>query len=70
MPFTIPHHFLSKSIKKLYNYQCQICGTTLSKKTGPYAEGAHIQPLGEPHNGPDISSNIISYFQCPSKIES
>lgn len=55
---------LSKKIKELYNYRCQICGISLSKKTGPYIEGAHIKPIGEPHNGPDAKDNIICL--CPN----
>lgn len=31
---------------------------------GPYAEAAHIRPLGRPHNGPDICSNILCL--CPN----
>lgn len=31
---------------------------------GPYAEGAHIQPLGRPHDGPDVARNILCL--CPN----
>ena len=31
---------------------------------GPYAEAAHIQPLGMPHNGPDQISNMLCL--CPN----
>ena len=31
---------------------------------GPYAEAAHIQPLGKPHNGPDVPENILCL--CPN----
>ena len=41
---------ISNDIKKLYNYECQVCKTTISTKSGRYAEGAHIRPLGKPHN--------------------
>ena len=30
---------------------------------GPYAEGAHIRPLGRPHDGPDVEANVICL--CP-----
>ena len=29
-----------------------------------YAEGAHIRPLGEPHNGADVPGNILCL--CPN----
>jgi putative restriction endonuclease len=32
--------------------------------TGPYAEGAHIKPLGRPHDGPDIEANVLCL--CPN----
>ena len=31
---------------------------------GPYAEGAHIKPLGRPHNGPDSEDNVLCL--CPN----
>jgi putative restriction endonuclease len=55
---------ISGDIKKLYEYQCQVCSTALKTKTGLYAEGAHIKPLGKPHNGDDISDNILCL--CPN----
>jgi HNH endonuclease len=52
-------------IKRLHNYKCQICGTTIPLSNGKfYAEAHHIQPLGSPHNGPDVESNII--ILCPN----
>jgi putative restriction endonuclease len=30
----------------------------------PYAEGAHIRPLGAPHNGPDVVENVLCL--CPN----
>ena len=50
---------LGRQIKKLHKYQCQVCGVRLEGPSGPYAEAAHIQPLGRPHNGPDVSENIL-----------
>ncbi len=55
---------ISNDIKKLYNYECQVCKTTISTKSGRYAEGAHIRPLGKPHNGDDNSNNLICL--CPN----
>jgi putative restriction endonuclease len=55
---------MSRRIKKLYDYTCQICGTRLETPAGAYAEGAHIKPLGVPHNGPDVESNLLCL--CPN----
>ncbi|MFC1936002.1 HNH endonuclease, partial [Chloroflexota bacterium] len=46
------------------NYRCQVCGTRLEGPAGPYAEAAHIRPLGRPHNGPDMASNVLCL--CPN----
>jgi len=51
-------------VKKLYNYHCQVCNIQLGSSTGPYAEGAHIRPLGKPHDGPDEIGNILCL--CPN----
>lgn len=56
---------LTKLIKHLHHNTCQICGMSLhlsAEKT--YAEAHHIQPLGAPHNGPDIAENIL--ILCPN----
>jgi putative restriction endonuclease len=55
---------LSLKVKQMYNYCCQVCGTRLDTPAGPYAGGAHIKPLGIPHNGPDCGSNILCL--CPN----
>ncbi|GAB3692146.1 HNH endonuclease [Spirosoma flavus] len=55
---------LSFNIKKMYNFRCQICQIEISTNSGLYAEAAHIQPLGIPHNGPDIIGNILCL--CPN----
>lgn len=52
------------SIKGLYGHACQVCGTVLTTPSGPYAEAAHIRPLGTPHNGPDTPGNVICL--CPN----
>lgn len=49
----------TRVIKALYDYSCQICGIRLEGSAGPYAEAAHIRPLGEPHNGPDTLDNLL-----------
>jgi putative restriction endonuclease len=54
----------SRRVKEAYDYTCQVCGTRLDTPAGPYAEGAHVKPLGIPHNGPDDESNILCL--CPN----
>jgi putative restriction endonuclease len=51
-------------VKKLHCFKCQICQTSLHTPGGLYAEGAHIRPLGKPHNGPDAVDNILCL--CPN----
>jgi putative restriction endonuclease len=55
---------VAASVKRLYDNTCQICGTRLLTAAGPYSEGAHIRPLGVPHNGPDTLENILCL--CPN----
>lgn len=54
----------ARAIKTLYDYRCQICGIRLDSAAGPYAEAAHIRPLGTPHNGPDTLDNLLCL--CPN----
>jgi putative restriction endonuclease len=54
----------ARQIKELYDYRCQMCGIRLEGLAGPYAEAAHIRPLGAPHNGPDTPDNILCL--CPN----
>ncbi|WEK34676.1 MAG: YDG/SRA domain-containing protein [Candidatus Pseudobacter hemicellulosilyticus] len=54
----------AREIKRLYNFECQVCGQTIGTKSGKYAEGAHIRPLGRPHNGDDSVDNLICV--CPN----
>ncbi len=51
-------------IKRLYNFECQVCGFTIQTQGGRYAEGAHIKGLGKPHNGEDNSNNLLCL--CPN----
>jgi len=55
---------LCRDVKALYDYTCQVCGERISVRGIPYAEAAHIRPLGEPHNGRDRAGNIICL--CPN----
>ncbi|MFY1635846.1 YDG/SRA domain-containing protein [Solwaraspora sp. WMMB335] len=51
-------------VKRLHDYTCQICNTRLVTPAGPYAEACHIKPLGKPHNGPDVTENLLCL--CPN----
>ena len=55
---------LSERVKAIYAHKCQVCGTFLDSPSGPIAIGAHIKPLGKPHNGPDNLSNMLCL--CPN----
>ncbi|GAA4924201.1 putative restriction endonuclease [Nonomuraea thailandensis] len=55
---------LSRLIKALHDHTCQICGIRLLLPQGPYAEGAHIRPLGSPHDGHDVAGNLLCL--CPN----
>jgi len=52
------------SIKVLYKHTCRVCGIVLNTPSGPYAEAAHIRPLGTPHNGQDTPDNVLRL--CPN----
>lgn len=54
----------AQRIKALYDYCCQVCGIRLESNAGPYAEAAHIKPLGIPHNGADSINNLLCL--CPN----
>lgn len=54
----------AREIKALYDHRCQVCGIRLEGPAGPYAEAAHIRPLGAPHDGPDTPDNILCL--CPN----
>lgn len=56
---------IARTIKKIHNNRCQICGHSISLPDGTYySEAHHIMPLGRPHNGPDVPSNILCL--CPN----
>jgi putative restriction endonuclease len=55
---------LAHDIKRLYNFKCQVCGESIPTKHGYYAEGAHIKPLGRPHDGDDSLANLLCL--CPN----
>lgn len=56
---------LSRRIKIIHDFECQLCGLTLNLLNAKkYSEIHHIKPLGNPHNGPDIKENMICV--CPN----
>jgi len=56
---------VSRRVKELHGYRCQVCGELIGiVGGGAYAEGAHIRPLGRPHDGPDVESNVLCL--CPN----
>ncbi|HEY9206382.1 MAG TPA: HNH endonuclease [Candidatus Methanoperedens sp.] len=56
---------LSRFLKSVYSYECQICLHTFRLPIGNkyYAEAHHLKPLGEKHNGIDKETNMI--VLCP-----
>ena len=54
----------AEHVKELHDHTCQVCETRLESLGGPYSEGAHIKPLGKPHNGFDVEENILCL--CPN----
>lgn len=55
---------VTQRVKELNGHRCQVCGEVVQTPAGPYAEGAHIKPLGRPHDGPDVDSNVLCL--CPN----
>jgi putative restriction endonuclease len=55
---------IAHDIKILYKHKCQVCNIAVPTKNGFYSEGAHIKPLGKPHNGDDSLANLICL--CPN----
>jgi hypothetical protein len=54
-----------RKLKLLYDHKCQLCGTRLAQPDGKgYSEGHHLRPLGRPHDGPDLPSNVL--ILCPN----
>jgi hypothetical protein len=56
---------LAREVKRRHRFRCQVCGSTIVLPSGEcYAESHHIQPLGRPHDGPDVMDNILCV--CPN----
>ena len=56
---------VTKAVKAYYKDTCQVCcEPVIGKRNGLISIGAHIEPLGYPHNGPDVESNMLCL--CPN----
>lgn len=55
---------VSAQIKKIYGFRCQVCGIRVIGPSGPYAEAAHVRPLGARHGGTDTAGNMLCL--CPN----
>ena len=56
---------MARQVKAWHNYVCQFCEERIVLEGDfPYAEAAHIKALGEPHSGPDDTSNMLCL--CPN----
>ncbi len=56
---------ISREIKRLYEFRCQVCGLRLEIEPGVfYAEAHHLQPLGGEHQGRDDRGNLLCL--CPN----
>lgn len=55
---------VTRRVKEIHECRCQMCGERVETPTGPYAEAAHVRPLGRPHDGPDVRANVLCL--CPN----
>lgn len=55
---------VTRWVKDAHSHHCQICGMCIETPSGSYSEGAHIRPLGRPHDGADVASNVLCL--CPN----
>ena len=55
---------MTKQIKLIYQYKCQICDKTILLYKSQYAEAHHLRPLGGVHRGTDDPGNIL--IVCPN----
>ncbi len=51
-------------LKQKYNCECQVCGKSARINPTQFVEGAHLKPLGHPHNGQDAVDNLL--ILCPN----
>jgi putative restriction endonuclease len=55
---------ITRWVKSVHDFTCQVCSTRLETPVSAYAEGAHIKPIGTPHNGSDTVENMLCL--CPN----
>jgi putative restriction endonuclease len=55
---------VTREVKRLYEFTCQMCRIVLPTPVAPYAEAAHIKPLGGRHHGRDALDNVLCL--CPN----
>ncbi|MCB5910141.1 caspase, EACC1-associated type [Streptomyces pinistramenti] len=55
---------MHRQVKEWHDNRCQICSVRIEVPGGSYSEGAHIQALESPHNGPDAAGNVLCL--CPN----
>ncbi|GAA2903688.1 MULTISPECIES: YDG/SRA domain-containing protein [Streptomyces] len=55
---------VKRQVKDWHDNRCQVCDIRIEVPGGSYSEGAHIQALGSPHNGPDTTGNVLCL--CPN----
>ncbi|BBH65219.1 hypothetical protein ACTI_19040 [Actinoplanes sp. OR16] len=55
---------LSRAVKDLHEHRCQVCDIRLVIAGRGYAQGAHIRPVGRPHEGTDTADNLLCL--CPN----
>lgn len=55
---------VSQWVKDTHAHACQVCDVVLDLPVGSYSEGAHIRPIGSPHDGPDTVDNVLCL--CPT----
>jgi predicted restriction endonuclease len=55
----------AKSLKAIYDYNCQVCGLRIEPAPGKYyVEVHHVRPLGGDHHGLDTHGNML--VLCPN----
>ena len=55
---------MTKQLKMIYQYKCQICDKSIMLQDSLYAEAHHLRPLGGIHRGTDDAGNIL--IVCPN----
>jgi putative restriction endonuclease len=55
---------IATRVKAIHEFRCQVCGIRLETAAGPYAEAAHVLPLGSGYDGPDVPENVLCL--CPN----